>query len=589
MDFFNPLNVLNAQTSVDIKPNTDFNNSVTINNLGSHSGVKDSLTTSYRKPETCSNNIGLFDEDLYGDNLSFSDHITHKTKTISIQKRPLKQDSVTKTPKLDCQEINTSSKSLLSIQSISLSLCKNSGTEKSSKNVISMGNGEDVHEKTMTNLISFIDDGDKDLVKLSKADSTDENTTKPKKYKNNYRINWEETGISATYTTDLNILEIHDAIVKKLSHGCFTDTRILELEEKINHEKEKIKGPQTIVARNDSITTLTYLYEELQSLKSKSSYFNYIKEISPVIELYTKIGPEPEVVSLSTVDKAVSGNTSDEKEYRLALVQQYLSIAKRHVQVNALRILDIEGKCIHCGAAVDDYITDEEDGIKVCPHCNGEIIRLKRSPFHSDSSRVNTSDRNNYSDKDNFYKALMKYQGKSCSKLPDDLQEKLDKYFQLRGQMIGEDIKKLPCNKDGETKGKLKIDNMFNALKEIRGYSKYYGDAMLICHQYWGWKLPDVSYLENTIMENYDRSQMVYLRKKGNRKSSLNTQYRLFRELRHAGHLCYPDKFKMIKTPETLKYHEKMWINVICPELNYKKPKTIGTLLNEQREKEMDK
>ena len=137
---------------------------------------------------------------------------------------------------------------------------------------------------------------------------------------------------------------------------------------------------------------------------------------------------------------------------------------------------------------------------------------------------------------------------------------------------MGSVICELPMNEDG-TRGDTSKDLMYSALHDVV-LAQYYEDVNLICHVYWGWKLQDVGHLEDAIMTDYDRSQMIFEQHKGSRKSCLNTQYRLWRHLARRGHPCKSKDFKIVKTPEIVDFHESMW-KIICRELNWDEPEPL--------------
>jgi len=95
---------------------------------------------------------------------------------------------------------------------------------------------------------------------------------------------------------------------------------------------------------------------------------------------------------------------------------------------------------------------------------------------------------------------------------------------------------------------------MYLALKNI-GMSKLYKDINLICHVYWGWDLIDLEDIEEEILERYD--QIYEILEKGERSSSLNTQYVLWWILDSMDFECDVSDFKIPKTPEIFEYYEK--------------------------------
>ena len=99
-------------------------------------------------------------------------------------------------------------------------------------------------------------------------------------------------------------------------------------------------------------------------------------------------------------------------------------------------------------------------------------------------------------------------------------------------------------------------DLMFESLSNI-GCSGYYDDINLICNIFFGWPLNDITYLEDDIMKDYDIFQKVYesLDRDG-RKSSLNSQWKLYILLRRRGLPCKVRDFKIPTTPHIIEYHK---------------------------------
>jgi hypothetical protein len=108
---------------------------------------------------------------------------------------------------------------------------------------------------------------------------------------------------------------------------------------------------------------------------------------------------------------------------------------------------------------------------------------------------------------------------------------------------------------------------MFKALKDT-GNSHYYDHINLILHEMWCWKLPDITHLEDQIMDDYDKSQRVYEALPKDRKSSLNSQFRLFKHLRRLGYPCKSRNFRIPTTHDILEFHENMWAK-ICEVLDW--------------------
>ena len=387
--------------------------------------------------------------------------------------------------------------------------------------------------------------------------------------------------IEGTYTDDFNILEVHELILKRFEH--LRDGRIQELTEKLNQERNKLTSPQTVVDRKATQATINKLIQELDTLTYHRDSHDYLERATPLIETYRSLGTTTKVVSFKTEKRSSQNQVSlrssstsvpslrssstnvpspdreSRRKLRHATITQYLEIARHYIQVDVIRETGSANICPGCQMDLTDVIKDDETGIQTCPNpsCGYEKLNLLRAMISSENSKASTGGRNGYDDRDNFYKALMRYQGKQPNRLPNNLTTVLDGYFKSYGLPTSEEVRKMPLNDRG-TRGNTTRELMYRALFET-GNASYYEDVNLICHIVWLWSLPDVSHLEDQIMDDYDKTQKVYECIWKNRKSNLNTQYRLFKHLQLRGHNCSIEDFKMVKTREILEYHDSIW------------------------------
>lgn len=372
-------------------------------------------------------------------------------------------------------------------------------------------------------------------------------------------INDVPSFIKGTYKDDYNIIEVHNIIMRKFAHQ--KNNYVEQLKNKREMEMLKMKSSQTRVERINTNMRIENISKEIDKITNDTDVNKYLEEVSDIIESYKKLGTLPKVVSFrSKVEDTNNENSLDpsvksQNEYRHKLISIYLEIASKYIQIDVIRDVDSDNHCRICGLSKDEYVLDEI-GIIYCPKCNVESESVSRTSFYKDTTRVNTSSRNNYEDRDNFNKALLRYQGKQANKFPSDIMSKLDNYFISYGLPISEVIKGKPLDKSGR-RGDTNKDMMYKALSDI-GYASFYEDVNLLCHLYWGWLLPDITNIEDAIMDDYDKFQQIFQRIKIERKSCLNTQWMLWVLLRRRGHPCRIDDFKIVKTPDILEYHEDM-------------------------------
>lgn len=372
------------------------------------------------------------------------------------------------------------------------------------------------------------------------------------------QISVSQPRVKGSYKDDYNILEIHNIIIDYFHQRKNNELETLKL--KREAEIAKTRTPQTMVERKTSLSNIQRLEADIERISQDEDLKKYLASVKTFIEEYRSMGSLPKVVSFCG-EKEPSPVEDSMSFRRHQIITEYLNIASHYIQIDLIR--EVENNYCKCGyrppadreSNYNDLLS-EDNGVKLCPSCNTEREIVSRSSFYRDTSRVNTSSRNNYEDRDNFYKALLRYQGKQQIRFPKDIFTKLDEYFTSYGLAQADAVKEMPLDKRGR-RGKTNKVMMYKALSDI-GYANYYEDVNLLCHLYWGWKLPDINNIEDAIMEDYDNFQRVFQVIKIDRKSCLNTQYMLWILLRRRGHPCSIDDFKMVKTQDIVDYHDDM-------------------------------
>lgn len=375
--------------------------------------------------------------------------------------------------------------------------------------------------------------------------------------------------IDGVYVFDYNILSIDEIIIKKFEQD--KKNKLVSLKDKIDIEKKKISGRQNFIERQNSKKQIEELEDEIFKYENEIEKNKYIEKTKEILNEYLKLGTVENFVSFVSNNKEDEINIPEEEEIqylRHRIISDYLEIARKYISIDLVRKLPEKTNCPGCDIKYEEIeLIEDESGSMICPNCSLEKINIVKKPFYSDGCRVNNS-RNNYEDRINFEKVLLRYQGKQVTKPSKELYEKLDAYFISKGLQSSEYYKQLPLLQDGTKEGTSR-DMMLDALSNIN-CSGYYDDINLILNVFFGWSLPDVSHLEEDIMNDYDQSQKVYeLLDKEGRKSSLNSQFRLFCLLRKNGIFCKFRDFKIPSTPGILEYHKNIW-KKICQVLHWK-------------------
>lgn len=364
----------------------------------------------------------------------------------------------------------------------------------------------------------------------------------------------EDRPITGTYSNDYNIIEAHRKVLKILSPE---GPRVTKLRLKKEADEKALSKARTIIERKKILSSLASLQKQIDELASSTLLDRYKEEAAPYIEYYAQLGPEKRIVSLAGGPKQI------EPSDRLTIIAKYLEVAGRYVQVDVMRETTYNPYCSCCGFNLSE-LESQEGSVTYCPSCGLECNLVNQYVSSLISER---STKDSYEDRINMIRAMKRFQGKQANKIPSGLFDKLDDHFRSFSLPTSDQIRKRPLDSRGKREG-TSLDMLLKALADT-GYSSYYEDANLIGHLYWGWELPDISHLEESIMNDYDLSQRVFEPIKGDRKSCLNTQYRLFRHLQKLGYPCSKSDFKLVTTREILEYHEEAW-RTICKELGWR-------------------
>jgi hypothetical protein len=349
---------------------------------------------------------------------------------------------------------------------------------------------------------------------------------------------------NSIFRDDLDIGEAHRFILSKLDERVKNS----KIPFKLAALEEGLKERQTLVEKKDKLRRIEKLklkQERLSTIKE-----DYTKDVSRIVEQYGKLGPIDKVLSFAK-EKAKEENPL-KKELRERLIATYLELTRKYYKINAV----LEGKeatCPGCGQEYPKEIVDEFS-CTACENCGVERKLMAKVPVSTENVKDNIN-RNNYEDRKNFIKSMERFQGRQVIKNTSFLFRDLDSYFTSYGYENGEKIRSRPLDNRGKKKGTNK-KTMFEALAE-KGYAHYYKNINLICHLYWGWALPDISGIEEKLLQDYDSFQRVYEKIKTSRKFGLNNDYMLLILLLKQNYKCSEEDFKIVKTEEIFEDYEE--------------------------------
>ena len=358
--------------------------------------------------------------------------------------------------------------------------------------------------------------------------------------------------ITGSYSRDYNIIEV-DAVIRRHLDGDL-ERRKAEFAERIKLIEQTLLRPQTVIQQRKLLSDREELLRERESLSGGTQFQEYRDRTEDLIARYTKLRPIISVRSFGKKNQELDSSSIE----RLEVIDEYLEIAREYYPISVHRERPLQEGCPSCGAN-DEEIDFSDNGMSYCQGCGVErkiLVRLPSQREISDEPVVNSG---SYETRGNYYKAIIRFQGKQSNRLPKNLEETLDRYFTARDFPSGSRIREMPLLRYGRRCEKTSSRWMYKALSDC-GLSAYYEDWRLICKIYWGWELLDLGDKEDYLMELYDKTQRV-LESIPNkvRKAALNVQFQLRGTLMGIGEEVINDDFKVIKTDDTIAEHERLW------------------------------
>lgn len=373
--------------------------------------------------------------------------------------------------------------------------------------------------------------------------------------------------INITYKYDVNILLIHEIIRKKFA---FERGELKSYENRIRQiERIPIKSLSLNEYKRLEKDKIDLL-EKIDNINTGKKWYIYVDTVRSYLESYQKLQGYRSRNVILIGKKVEKEEDRTNIEIRLNIIKNYISLASDYIDINASRIEKNVAACPVCKSDFKDFEVDEDIGVSTCK-CGWYREILAKSSSNKDNGRTSSNNKNDYEDRENFYKTAIRFACKQTKTFHYKLEEDLDEYFIRNNVPSGKEIREAPSF-NGKKKGVnfsmmiralaslSKPKNALHSYREI--YSDYYEDAWLIMHNYWGFASNDIMHLITDLMEMYDRTQKEYIAlthaERGGRDASLNTQYRLCVQLLALGFPCKKTDFKM-QTRESQENHQRIW------------------------------
>ncbi len=373
-----------------------------------------------------------------------------------------------------------------------------------------------------------------------------------------------------TYTIDYDINLVDIKIKQQLLYDETTYLRKLKDDLEIYYNKLSLHND--IITCNMLKNLFDNTKKEIEYIESGRKRQNYMNESVQLLLDYNSFSKKNKTVSFGIEDDSYK-EFDDELKCKIGVIEDYLQIASKYISIVVTRLDNMPNYlCKGCGQSLANININELGTIRCTnDNCNAEFDPIINTRTNKDSNRSNIISNNDDESIENFLRAFDRYRGVQVNKPPQSLYDELDDYFIKNIGLSGEQIRDMPLKDSGYGyRGKTNHRMLWNALASINK-PEYYKDANLIGHVYWGWKLPDVEHLRSDIIIAYNLTQTAFLQIPINnreRKSSLGTQYRLWRHLQLANYPCNMYEFKIAENPESLKLHNKIW-RIMCEKSGY--------------------
>lgn len=304
-----------------------------------------------------------------------------------------------------------------------------------------------------------------------------------------------------------------------------------------------------------------------------SKFYYYLMRAIPILEKYKQMHKSRSKIQFM-------GATQPDADYQdrvqmitrefLKLVEEYFPTDFRENEWDKIKLGESKTslssphrsgtrmKCLACNNENDNFCI--YDNHFVCEKCGLVSDNTHNHISYKDIDRVNISSKYTYDRRTHFRDCINQFQGKQNASIDPQV------YADLIRQFILHDL--VPGNHADMPKevafSKITKEHIMLFLKETR-HSKHYEDVVLIYTTLTNKPAPDISHLENALLQDFDTLTDLYDKKYKNttdRKNFINTQYVLYQLLRRHKYPCKKEDFNILKTVDRKYYHD-----TICTEL----------------------
>ena len=280
------------------------------------------------------------------------------------------------------------------------------------------------------------------------------------------------------------------------------------------------------------------LRRRIQDLEFGMEYGYYIIRTQQLIDEYKKI---EENSAEQTFMSFAPRQTDPNNDRKNNIIMEYMRIAREYIEIDNIRQKVRKMACPTNDCSCRDFVYEDDESSYACKECGAVVELVDETPSFKDTDRINMSSRYRYSLPGRFVDTMKKYQGKQNKTISGRTIET------IKQEMTRHDI-----SNDEFTK-----DHLYMFLSD-NGLSNHYEDINLIHSKITLIPSPDISKLENLLLEDFMILEDAYMRVKDpDRTNSMNVWYKLYKLLRRRGYKCHRDDFYCLKTASKEDEHDE--------------------------------
>jgi len=364
---------------------------------------------------------------------------------------------------------------------------------------------------------------------------------------------------------NIDILSIHNQIIQKFQEkeGEIANTHL-----RLSHLKSLPKEHISNSVNKKLTLQERELEHEIRDTENKSSYHYYLLEAIPILDHYKKLKKE-KTFRFNFLDNTMEC-TRDLDE----VIQKYMRLIRPLISYISLDVpiqethfyqknTDVMVPPSSCPECKSEHPFLSIDNNPTCSECGVVVSHTHNSISFKDIHRVNIYNKYTYDRRTHFRDTINQFQGKQNAvidpSLYTDLTERLVSYHLIpedwEDQMHKQNVPRETVFE------KVEKQHIMLFLKDMK-QSKYYEDINLIYHHITHKPIPDISHLENTLMNDFDmlidQYDKTIKNNQSSRKNFINTQYVLYQLLKRHKYPCRQDDFSMLKTIDRKYYHDEV-------------------------------